>query len=71
MTRNEIIRRAVEALLDIFQASERKDVSPEPPSRPEPEPRQLRQSEQPGINMNDMLRSIPKPRPPRKPSWER
>jgi hypothetical protein len=42
--------------------------APEPrPSRPEPEPRQLRQSEQPGISMNELARSIPRPRPPRAP----
>jgi hypothetical protein len=60
-------RRLIKALYEHGFSSD----APEPPPAPEPEPRKLRQSEQPGIDMNDMLRSIPKPRPPRKPSWER
>ena len=59
-------RRLIKALYEGFSSD-----APEPPPATEPEPRKLRQSEQPGIDMNDMLRSIPKPRPPRKPSWER
>jgi hypothetical protein len=55
-------RRLIKALYEGF-----KPDAPEPPSRPEPEPRQLQQSEQPGISMNSIARSIPKLRPPRAP----
>jgi hypothetical protein len=58
-------RRLITALYEGF-----KPDAPEPPARPEPEPRKLRQSEQPGIDMNDMLRSCPRPRPPRRPGQQ-
>ena len=56
---------------------------PEPVFKPEPVPayetemqrlqRLARDDVRAGraIDMNDLLRSIPKPKPPRKPSWER
>lgn len=60
-------RRLIEALYEGFRPD-----APEPPPAPEPPaPRKLRQSEQPGISMNELARSIPKRKPPRRPSWER
>ena len=70
-------------LLQLILDHERKvDVSaPEPVRQPEPAPanetyterlyRLAREDAAAGrsISMNDMLRSIPKPKPPRKPSW--
>jgi hypothetical protein len=52
-------------------------VAPKP--KPEPEPKPLSHMQRAlndvragkAIDMNDLLRSIPKPKPPRKPSWER
>ena len=63
-------RRLIKALYEGF-----KPDAPEAPSAPKPPaPRKLRQSEQPGINMNDMLRAAREERRrrplPRKPSWE-
>jgi hypothetical protein len=60
-------RRLIEALYEGF-----KPDTPEPrPPRPEPpEPKKLRQSELPGVDMNDLLRSISKPRPPRSPGQQ-
>lgn len=57
------------ALVEFLFEREDKAAASEP--TPEPEPRKLRQSERPGVDMNDMLRSIPKPKPPRRPSWAR
>ena len=69
-SRDELIRLAVKRLLRLLDYAPR-DEAPEPAPRPEPKPRKLRQSEQPGVDMNDMLRSVPPPRPPRKASWAR
>ena len=68
-TRAELIKLAVERLLDVFESFERKADSPAP-APPEPEPRKLRPSEQPGIDMNDLRRSIPRARPPRRPGQQ-
>ena len=70
-------------LLRFLLEHERKGNRPEPPPEPEAEPgprfkpgsqewyRTFSPPKAQGINMNDMLRAIPKPKPPRKPSWER
>jgi hypothetical protein len=60
-------RRLIEALYEGFKP----DAPELRPSRPEPpEPRKLRQSEQAGVDMNDLIRGIPKPRPPRAPGTQ-
>ena len=69
MKRDELIKLAVERLLDIFELFERK-ADPPVSEPPEPEPRQLRQSEQPGVSMNDLARSVPRARPPRRPGMQ-
>jgi hypothetical protein len=66
-------------LIQIYQFTE--PAQPALPHEPEPNPlsymEQLRQRNiadaRAGkcVDMNDLLRSIPKPRPPRKPSWDR
>ena len=52
-SKDELIKLAVERLLRLLDYAPR-DEAPEPAPRPEPEPRKLRQSEQPGVDMNDM-----------------
>ena len=83
-TRDEIIKIAVARLLDVFQAFERSDAPSTPEPEPEPAPkvsrfkpgtqewfRQLAPSRTDrGVDMNDMLRSIPKPKPPRRPGTQ-
>jgi hypothetical protein len=68
--RDDLVVRAIEGLVRLLQDYRPKAKAPEP-APDELEPRALRQSERAGVDMNDMLRSIPKPKPPRKPSWER
>jgi hypothetical protein len=51
-------RRLIKALYEGFKP----DAPEPPPSRPEPEPRKLRQSERPGVDMNDMLRAAERER---------
>ena len=68
-TRDEIIKLAVERLIDIFELFERK-ADPPAPAPPELEPRPLRQSEQPGVSMNELARSVPRPKPPRRPGMQ-
>ena len=68
-------------LIQLIIDRERKVDAPSPPPSPKTEPlsylEQLRQralaDEREGkcITMNTLLWSIPKPRPPRKPSWSR
>ncbi len=71
-TTDELIKLVVERLVRLLFEHESKPDTPEPRApRPEPpEPRKLRQSEQPGLDMNDLIRSIPKPRPPRAPGMQ-
>lgn len=69
-TTDALIRIVVDRLVRLLlQEREPKTDAPEPAL--EPEPRKLRQSERPGISMNELARSVPKRCPPRKPSWER
>ena len=63
-------QRLIKALYGTYKP----DAASEAPAAPEPpEPRKLRQSEQKGIDMNDLLRAADaerRRRPlPRKPSW--
>ena len=53
-------------LVDLLWSSETKADAPEPAPEP-PAPRKLRQSELPGV---DMLRSIPRPKPPSAPGMQ-
>lgn len=55
-------------LVDLLWGSETKADAPEPAPEP-PAPRKLRQSEL-RVDMNDMLRSIPRPKPPRAPGMQ-
>jgi hypothetical protein len=66
-TRDEIIKLAVERLLDLFQAFEER---PSNPRRPEPEPPEPQSRREQSISMNEIARSIPKPRPPRAPGLQ-
>lgn len=79
--------RTIAELVDLALRRERQAEAPvEPePVEPEPEPpaasetnmerwqRLALESEQRGesVTMNSLLRSIPRPKPPRKPSWDR
>jgi hypothetical protein len=69
----ELAKAIADELVKVLRPQQHKNDAPEPrPSRPEPPaPRKLRQSERPGISMNELARSVPKPKPPRRPSWER
>lgn len=61
-------RRLITALYEGF-----KPDAPEPPPAPEPpEPKQLRQSERPGITMNELARraSAARPKPPSRPGQQ-
>ena len=85
-SQNELVKLLIEhqqKLIRLLGAHERKVDAP-PPEPPEPAPRPkfksgtqewYRQLPPPktndGVSMNKLARSVPKPRPPRKPSWER
>jgi hypothetical protein len=66
-------------LIQIYQFAEPAQPALPPETAPEPlsHLQQLRQRNiadaRAGkcVDMNDLLRSVPKPRPPKKPSWER
>ena len=71
MRKAEFAQRILERLVPLIIEYARKDEAPASrPSPPEPEPRKLRQSERPGISMNDLARTVPKPRPPRAPDMQ-
>lgn len=61
---SELIKLLTE-LLALLRAQVPVPSEPEP--EPEPEPRALRRTEQPGISMNEIARSIPRPKPPSRP----
>lgn len=71
LTKSELLALLAEnnrKLVELLWRSEPKADKPEPP---EPsEPRKLRQSEMPGISMNELARRIPKPRPPSAPGQQ-
>jgi len=75
-SRSEFAKFIVERERQLIRALDegfKPDAASEAPAAPEPEPRKLRQSEQKGIDMNDLLRAADaerRRRPlPRKPSW--
>jgi hypothetical protein len=70
MISNALLNKCIRDLkhvMDTLASAAAAASAPERPSRPEPEPRKLRQSQQPGINMNDMIREAraQQPKPPR------
>ena len=65
-TKEALIKIIVDRLVRLLLERETKASVPEP--LPAPEPRKLRQSERPGISMNELARCVPKPCPPRRPS---
>lgn len=73
-TRSELIALITtrDTLVKLIANREREAAAkPEPPPVPEPgEPRKLRQSEQPGISMNSLARTVQRPRPPRAPGQQ-
>jgi hypothetical protein len=64
----ELLRLLIEQnkLLQLLLKGMRPEREPSPEPPPEPK---LRGHSQPGITMNSIARTVPKPRPPRKPSW--
>jgi hypothetical protein len=73
-TNSELIKlliRQKDELIKFLGALGYSSDAPEPPPvRPEPEPPRLRPSQQKGVDMNDLLRSIPKARVPRGPNQQ-
>jgi hypothetical protein len=71
-TRSELIAliNTRDMLIKLITNRERAAVT-EPSPAPEPPPRKLRQSEQPGISMNELARSVSRQRPPRAPGQQR
>ena len=67
MSFNAQLIKLLSELLTLLRAQVREDTVPKPPSpRDEPEPRRLRQSEQKGVDMNDLLRAAEKERKARR-----